>query len=133
MSSTRFVVDRILMKVSRCTMPNKENEKFDDKLSSTEKPGEVVREDPFADTSQLLSQEVPPGVDRRNFLIRSAVGGAAAVMMGRSVSAHERTTKALATLPVLPQQAASTPPLSKDLNVVKKGAGPVLTTADEFY
>src|SRR5207253_11173533 len=25
------------------------------------------------------------------------------------------------------------PPLSKDLNVVKKGQGPVLTTVDEFY
>ncbi|HEX3228241.1 MAG TPA: serine dehydratase beta chain, partial [Pyrinomonadaceae bacterium] len=113
-------------------MSNKENEKVDDKLSSTEKPGEVVREDPLADTSRLLSHEVPPGVDRRNFLIRSAVGGAAAVMMGRSVSAHERTAMAIATLPVLPQ-AASTPPLSADLNVVKKEKGPVMTTADEFY
>jgi L-serine dehydratase len=27
----------------------------------------------------------------------------------------------------------SAPPLSKDLNVVKKGEGPVLTTVDEFY
>jgi L-serine dehydratase len=107
-------------------------EKFDDRLSSTEKPGEVVPEDPLADTSRLLSQEVPRGVDRRNFLIRSAVGGAAAVMMGRSVSAHERTARALATLPVLPQ-AGSTPPLDKNLNVVKKGEGPVLTLADEFY
>jgi hypothetical protein len=85
-------------------MSNKE--KFDDKLSSTEKPGEVVREDPLADASRLLSQEIPPGVDRRNFLIRSAVGGAAAVMMGRSVSAHERTAMAIATLPVLPQAAS---------------------------
>ncbi|HZM87431.1 MAG TPA: L-serine ammonia-lyase [Blastocatellia bacterium] len=113
-------------------MRKKENEKFDDKLSLTEKPGEAVGEDPLADTSRLLSVEVPPGVDRRNFLIRSAVGGAAAVMMGRSVSAQEATAKAIATLPVLPQ-AKSEPPLSKDLNVVKKGAGPVLTTADEFY
>ena len=111
-------------------MSNKE--KFDDRLSSTEKPGEVVPEDPLADTSRLLSQEVPRGVDRRDFLIRSAVGGAAAVMMGRSVSAHERTARALATLPVLPQ-AGSTPPLDKNLNVVKKGEGPVLTLADEFY
>jgi len=107
-------------------------EKFDDRLSSTEKPGEVVPEDPLADTSRLLSQEVPRGVDRRDFLIRSAVGGAAAVMMGRSVSAHERTARAVATLPVLPQ-AGSTPPLDKNLNVVKKGEGPVLTLADEFY
>ena len=87
-------------------------------------------EDPF-DTKDFVSREVPAGVDRRDFLIRSAVGGAAAVMMGSIVTAEARTTKALATLPV--QQPGSTPPLSKDLNVVKKGAGPVLTTVDEFY
>ncbi len=88
-------------------------------------------EDPLASTDQLTSQEVPPGVDRRTFLMRSAVGGAAAVMMGQSVSAEERTAKALATLP--PQATGPTPPLAADLNVVKKGQGPVLTTADEFY
>ena len=87
------------MKGSRCTMSNKENEKFDDNLSSTEKPREAFRDDPLADTSRLISQEVPPGVDRRNFLIRSAVGGAAAVMTGRLVSAEERTAMAIATLP----------------------------------
>ena len=112
-------------------MSNKENEKVDEKLSS-EKPREVVREDPLADISRLISQEVPPGVDRRNFLIRSAVGGAAAVMIGSTVSAQERIAMAVKTLPV-PPQAASTPPLSADLDVVKKGKGPVLTTADEFY
>jgi L-serine dehydratase len=102
-------------------------------------------EDALASTDQLISQEIPRGVDRRNFLIRSAVGGAAAVMMGHSVSAQERTAKALATLPQQKQTGRSTaippptgktgppPPLDKDLNVVKKGQGPVLTTADEFY
>ena len=115
-------------------MSNKDNEKFDDKLSSTEKPREAFREDPLADTSQLISQEIPPGVDRRNFLIRSAVGGAAAVMTGRLVSAEERTAMAIATMP--PQAKAAKgrpPPLSADLDVVKKGKGPVLTTVDEFY
>ena len=87
-------------------------------------------EDPLASSEQLLSQEIPHGVDRRNFLIRSAVGGAAAVMMGHTVSAHERTAKAVATLP---QASSPKPPLAADLNVVKKGQGPVLTTADEFY
>ncbi len=64
--------------------------------------------------------------------------------MGHSVSAQERTAKALATLPqeqtgrsiAIPPPTGKTgppPPLSKDLNVVKKGQGPVLTTADEFY
>jgi len=87
-------------------------------------------EDPLASTDQLTSQEIPPGVDRRTFLMRSAVGGAAAVMMGHSISAQERTAKALATLP---QASSPKPPLAADLNVVKKGQGPVLTTADEFY
>src|SRR5688572_33364229 len=91
---------------------------------------ENEKPDPLADTSGLISQEVPPGVDRRNFLIRSAVGGAAAVMMGQTISAQERTAKALATMP---QAAAAKPPLAADLNVVKKGQGPVLITADEFY
>ena len=80
-------------------MSTKENQKSDDNLSSTEKPREAFLNDPLADTSQLISQEVPPGVDRRNFLIRSAVGGAAAVMTGRLVSAEERTAMAIATLP----------------------------------
>jgi L-serine dehydratase len=118
-----------------------ENEKVDDIVSSTKTPNEAFRDDPLADTSPLISQEVPPGVDRRHFLIRSAVGGAAAVMTGRLVSAEERTAMAIATLP--PQAKGATqaksakasppPPLSADLNVVKKGQGPVLTTVDEFY
>jgi L-serine dehydratase len=91
-----------------------------------------TEDDPLADASRLISQEIPPGVDRRSFLIRSAVGGAAAVMTGRAVSADERTAMAIATMP--PQaKASSAPPLSKDLDVVKKGQGPVLTTVDEFY
>jgi hypothetical protein len=76
-----------------------ENRISDGKRGSTEKPRDVSPEDPLADTSRLISQEIPPGVDRRHFLIRSAVGGAAAVMMGRSVSAEERTAMAIATLP----------------------------------
>src|SRR4030095_10043856 len=98
-------------------MQKKKRKKFDEELSPTEKPREVVPEDPLADISQLISKEVPPGVDRRNFLIRSAVGGAAAVRMGRSVSLQESIAKPLATRP--PQAKGPTPPLSADLNVVK--------------
>jgi hypothetical protein len=87
----------------------------------TERPRSASCDDPLADTSRLLSKEIPPGVDRRNFLIRSAVGGAAAVMTGRAVSAEERTAMAVATLP--PQAAGAAPPLSADLDVVKKGRG----------
>ena len=110
-------------------MSNTEDEKSADTLRATEKHHEASREDPLADTSRLISQEIPPGVDRRHFLIRSAVGGAAAVMTGRTLSAQDRTAMAVATMP--PQAAA--PPLAADLNVVKKGQGPVLTTVDEFY
>jgi L-serine dehydratase len=107
-----------------------EDKALDNNLGS-EEPTESDWADPLADTSSLISQEIPQGVDRRNFLMRSAVGGAAAVMMGTFVSTEARTAKAFATLPVLPQKPAV--PLAADLNVVKKGAGPVLTTADEFY
>src|SRR5678815_3073527 len=74
------------------------------------------------DTSNLLSQEIPTGVDRRTFLMRSAVVGATAVMTGRVVSAQERT-----------ERSTAAPPLAQDLNVVQKGKGPVMTTIDEFY
>ena len=94
-------------------------------------PRDASQEDVLADTSSLTSREVPAGVDRRQFLIRSAVGGAAAVMTGCTVSESERTQKAAATVP--PPQASPAPPLAPELNVVKKGQGPVLTTVDEFY
>jgi L-serine dehydratase len=107
-------------------MSNKEAEKSADALRSTATP----REDPLADISGLISVEIPRGVDRRGFLMRTAVGGAAAVMTGCSESPQARTAKAVETLP---QAAPSAPPLSPDLNVVMKEKGPVLTTADEFY
>jgi L-serine dehydratase len=108
-------------------MSNKEVAKSADTVSAAATP----RKDPLADTRGLISQEIPPGVDRRSFLMRSAVGGAAAVMTGCGVSPVERTAKAVETLP--PPAAQSTPPLAQDLHVVMKAKGPVLTTADEFY
>src|SRR5690349_19745144 len=55
-------------------------------------------------------------------------------MTGCSVSDAEKTAKAAATVPAAPAAAAaSTPPLSADLDVVKKEKGPVMTTVDEFY
>jgi L-serine dehydratase len=124
-------------------MSNAENNKTDDELGATDNPRDVSADDPLADTSSLISHEIPPGVDRRSFLIRSAVGGAAAVMIGRAVSVEARTEMAVATLPQdakgskakgSPGKGSSPPPpLDKDLDVVKKGQGPVLTTVDEFY
>ncbi|HVS23660.1 MAG TPA: L-serine ammonia-lyase [Gammaproteobacteria bacterium] len=73
----------------------------------------------------LEKVEVPAGVDRRTFLMRSAVIGATAVLTGRSISAQERTAAATAPPPAVP--------LSNDLDVVKRASKPVMTTIDEFY
>src|SRR5262245_66688588 len=102
-----------------------------DTSRSTASSGDVSREHPLADTRQVIAHEIPQGVDRRSFLMRAAVGGAAAVMTGCAVSPEDKDKKAAAT--AKPAAAAAAPPLAADLNVVKKGQGPVLTTVDEFY
>jgi L-serine dehydratase len=101
---------------------------------STPHPHHADGNDPLGSSDQLVSAEVPPGFDRRTFLIRSAVVSAAAVMTGTTQAATIERVLATgaSSLPVLPQQPAA-PALSPDLNVVKKGKGPVMTTIDEFY
>jgi L-serine dehydratase len=88
-------------------------------------------EEPLSDMKDLLSQEIPPGVDRRTFLMRSAVVSATAVIMGRDISAQERTLRS--TAPPPNKGIPPAPALSPDLNVVKQSKGPVMTTIDEFY
>ena len=108
-------------------------------MSKKENDIERVRqadlEDSLDPSDALISPEIPTGVDRRDFLIRSAVVGAAAVMTGRTVLAVERTEQAVETIPHFAQKPApaQAPALSADLNVVKKGQGPVMTTLEEFY
>src|SRR5215510_6002609 len=74
---------------------------------------------------EVTSVDVPPGIDRRTFMMRSAVVSAATLISGRTLTAQQQTA------------AASAPPpqvnLSPDLNVVKKSKGPIITTLDEFY
>jgi L-serine dehydratase len=90
--------------------------------------------DPFDPSAQLPSV-IPAGVDRRKFIMRSTVIGAAAVMNGCTRSETEKTAPppAAASAPASAKPAAPPVPLAADLNVVKKGEGPVLTTVDEFY
>jgi L-serine dehydratase len=76
----------------------------------------------------LISGEVPPGVDRRTFMMRSAVIGSAAVITGCSMPEKQQTAAASAAPPKVAE-----PPLSADLEVVKKSKGPVITVVDEFY
>jgi len=73
----------------------------------------------------VLAPEVPSGVDRRTFLMRSAVVGSAAVISGRPISAEAQATASTAAPPKVA--------LSPDLNVVKKSKGPVMTVLEEFY
>src|SRR5436305_11000405 len=92
---------------------------------------ETVDNDPFDPLAQVPSV-IPSGFDRRKFIMRSAVIGAAAVMNGCGRS----ETELKAPPPVAEAAlAAALPsvPLALELDVVKKGAGPVLTTVDEFY
>jgi len=96
-----------------------------DSSKSVGRPNEADRDDPLGSTNQLISQDVPGGVDRRSFLMRNSLIGATAVITGRSVSAEERAKKSEAAPPI--------PQLSPSLYVVKEQKGPVLTTLDEFY
>jgi len=81
-----------------------------------------------------LAASDAPCVDRRAFMMRSAMIGAVAVLEGCGPSTPEETAKtaASATPPAAPAPAAA-PPLSPDLDVVKRSKGPVMTTIDEFY
>ena len=67
--------------------------------------------------------------------MRSAVISAAAVLTGCSRSETESKAPAptAATPPAAATPSAPAVPLSADLNVVKKGQGPVMTVLDEFY
>jgi L-serine dehydratase len=70
-----------------------------------------------------------PGINRRAFLMRHAVIGAAAVMTGGSWTPEARAQQAA--------QEAAAPKLgsalSPDLNIVKESKGPVMTVLEEFY
>lgn len=73
--------------------------------------------------------EIPAAIDRRSFLIRNAVIGAAAVMTARTWTPEARAAQAAkeAGAPKLGNT------LSPDLDVVKRSKGPVMTILEEFY
>jgi L-serine dehydratase len=82
----------------------------------------------FLPLEELTPSEPPAGVDRRAFMMRSALVGAMGVITGCSPTPEQAAAQAPATPPPMPA-----PALSNDLNVVKKAKGPVMTTLDEFY
>lgn len=76
-----------------------------------------------------LSGGAPPGVNRRAFLVRNAVIGAAAILTGRAWTTEARAQQAAAEASA-PKLGGS---LSPSLNIVKEEKGPVLTVLEEFY
>src|SRR6516165_5969889 len=77
---------------------------------------------------------LPENIDRRTFLIRNAVIGAAAAMTGTVWTTEARAAQAAKEAaeksPLPPLDSTS---LSQDLDVVKTSKGPVMTVLDEFY
>jgi L-serine dehydratase len=78
----------------------------------------------------------PSNVDRRTFLVRNAVIGAAAVMTGTTWTPEARAAQAAkeakAAKGASGAKLGAKPP-SPDLDVVKRSKGPVMTVVDEFY
>ncbi|MFL5240879.1 MAG: L-serine ammonia-lyase [Gemmataceae bacterium] len=72
---------------------------------------------------------MPTEVDRRSFLMRNAVIGAAAAMTGTTWTPEARAQQA-AKEAAQPKLGAT---MSPDLDVVKRSKGPVMTVVDEFY
>src|SRR5947208_11515338 len=77
---------------------------------------------------------LPENMDRRTFIIRNAVIGAAAAMTGTVWTTEARAAhaakEAAEKSPLPPLDSTS---MSQDLDVVKRSKGPVMTLADEFY
>ena len=76
---------------------------------------------------------LPENIDRRTFIIRNAVIGAAAAMTGTVWTSEARASQAAKEAAAKPGGKPDATPLSPNLNVVKQSKGPVMTVADEFY
>jgi L-serine dehydratase len=84
---------------------------------------------PILPDPNLMSLETPAGVDRRAFLMRSALVGSVAVLNGCKPATPEAGAPGAAA----PPATSPAVPLAAELDVVKKQKGPVITTLDEFY
>jgi len=102
-------------------MPSKENEN----IKGATKIG---TEDILASPEDMVTQAIPAGVDRRTFLMRSAVVGAAVLITGNELSAKELVARSTPPARALPLWSKN---YVESMEEVKKG--PVMTVIDEFY
>ena len=80
------------------------------------------------DLGTIPTQETPSGIDRRAFMMRSAMVGAMAVLTGCEAPPEKDAGQVAAASPPVPASK-----VSPDLDVAKRAKGPVMTTIDEFY
>jgi L-serine dehydratase len=88
---------------------------------------------PILPDPNLMPLETPAGVDRRAFLMRSALVGSVAVLNGCKPATPEAGAPAAAGAAAAPPATSPAVPLAAELDVVKKQKLPVMTTLDEFY
>ncbi len=72
---------------------------------------------------------IPSHINRRSFIMRNAVIGAAAVMTGSTWTPEARAQQAAKEAATSKQGSG----LDAKLNVVKQSKGPIITLVDEFY
>ncbi len=83
-------------------------------------------------STPISEENLPANIDRRTFIIRNAVIGAAAVMTGTTWTREARAAQA-AKEAAKKGAAPLGSTLSPDLNIVKQSKGPVMTVVDEMY
>ena len=80
---------------------------------------------------ELAATQAPADVDRRAFMMRTAMIGAVSVLAGCAPESPEAVTAKASS--ATPPPAPAGPALAQSLDVVQKSKGPVMTTIDEFY
>jgi len=99
----------------------------DERINPTPEDNE---EDPLSSSiEELVKQEASSNLDRRAFLMRSALIGAMGVITGHRASGQIPASAEPKGVSGGPSNLA----LSPNLEVVKEQKGPVLTVLDEFY
>jgi L-serine dehydratase len=88
---------------------------------------------PASEENALPEENLPANIDRRTFIIRNAVIGAAAVMTGTTWTREARAAQAAKEAAAKTRTALDSTSMSPDLDVVKRSKGPVMTVLDEFY